>query len=49
MAYNIGEKLGKGIYCSKQCGWRVVLDDDDDRLPPCGNCGPGRSTSYTRW
>ena len=37
--YNIGEKPGKGTYCCTKCGWRVTLDDDDDRLAPCGKCG----------
>ena len=48
MAYNIGEKPGKGRYCCTKCGWSVALDDGDGRLPPCGNCGPGQSTTYTR-
>ena len=48
MTYNIGEKPGKGRYCCTKCGWSVVLDDDDDRLPPCGNCGPGQRTTYTK-
>lgn len=41
------EKPGKGRYCCTNCGWSVVvLDDDDDRLPPCGNCGKGQETTY---
>lgn len=39
MAYDIGEKPGKGIYCCSKCDWKVTLDDDDDTLPPCGKCG----------
>jgi hypothetical protein len=46
--YNIGEKPGKGTYCCTTCGWRVTLDDDDDRLPPCGRCEPGQRTTYQR-
>ena len=34
--HNIGEKPGKGKYCCTKCNWSVVLDDADDRLPPCG-------------
>ncbi len=35
----IGEKHGKGIYTCDNCGQKVVLNDEDDRLPPCPNCG----------
>ena len=49
MAYNIGEKPGKGTYVCQQCGsWTVTLDDDDDRLPPCGNCGSGQTVTYEK-
>ena len=48
MTYNISEKPGKGRYCCTKCGWSVVLDDYDDRLPPCGNCGRGQRTTYTK-
>ena len=48
MAYNIGEKPGKGTYCCTSCNWRVTLDDSDDRLPPCGSCGKGQNTTYRR-
>ena len=48
MAYNIGTKPGKGSYCCTSCGWRVTLDDDDDRLPPCGSCGKGQNTTYRK-
>ena len=44
--YNIGEKPGKGSYCCTNCGWQVTLDDEDDRLPPCGSCGKGQNTTY---
>ena len=44
--HNIGEKPGKGKYCCTKCNWNVVLDDVDDRLPPCGNCGAGQNTIY---
>lgn len=46
MAYDIGEKPGKGKYCCTDCDWSVVLDDDDDVLPPCGKCGASQSTTY---
>ena len=46
--YNVGEKPGKGHYCCINCNWRVYLDQDSDRLPPCGNCGRGQNTRYTR-
>lgn len=48
MAYNIGEKPGVGTYKCVDCGWKVTLDDADDRLPPCGNCGKGQQTRYER-
>ena len=50
MAYNIGEKPGKGKYCctSPSCDWSVNLDDTDDTLPPCGNCGAGQNTTYQK-
>lgn len=44
--YDIGEKPGKGRYCCTDCGWDVTLDDHDDPLPPCGNCGEGQDTTY---
>jgi len=46
--YDIGEKPGKGTYCCTNCDWSVTLDDDDDRLPPCGKCGKGQDTTYNR-
>lgn len=48
MAYNIGEKPGRGRYCCVYCNWSVVLDDHSDRLPPCGGCGRGQRTAYVR-
>lgn len=48
MAYSIGEKPGKGSYCCTKCRWKVTLDDADDRLPPCGNCGAGQNTTYEK-
>jgi hypothetical protein len=44
MTHQIGEKPGKGRYCCTTCNWSVTLDDDDDQLPPCGNCGAGNTT-----
>jgi len=46
--YNVGEKPGVGHYCCTNCRWRVRLDDASDRLPPCGSCGKGQNTQYTR-
>ena len=46
--YDIGEKPGRGSYCCTNCSWRVTLDDDSDRLPPCGSCGKGQNTKYNR-
>lgn len=47
MACSIWREPGMGTYCCTECGWRVRLDDDDDRLPPCGNCSVGQNTTYT--
>ena len=44
--HDIGEKPGKGRYCCTNCNWSVVLDNDSDRLPPCGSCGKGQQTTY---
>ena len=48
MAYNIGEKPGKGKHCCTNCSWSVNLNDTDDTLPPCGNCGKGQNTTYEK-
>ena len=48
MAYDIGEKPGKGRYACTDCNWTVTLDDSDDRLPPCGRCGKGQKTRYVK-
>ena len=40
---------GKGRYGCTKCNWSVLLDDDSDTLPPCGNCGAGRQTTYKRF
>ncbi|MBD3672755.1 MAG: hypothetical protein HUJ26_04440 [Planctomycetaceae bacterium] len=45
---NVGEKPGKGRYCCTDCNWSVALDDDDDTLPPCGNCGKGQDITYEK-
>ena len=46
--YSIGEKPGKGTYQCTSCNkWTVTLDDDD-RLPPCGNCGAGQNIKYRK-
>lgn len=47
--FDIGEKPGIGNYrCWNNCGWEVHLDDADDRLPPCGTCGPNQTVKYNR-
>ena len=46
--FSIGEKPGRGLYCCMRCNWSVCLDDRDDRLPPCGECGKGQRTTYQR-
>lgn len=46
--YNVGEKPGKGTYKCTNCDWQVRLDDDSDRLPPCGKCGKGQNTKYVK-
>jgi len=33
-----GEKPGKGRYVCINCGQVVILDNDDDVLPPCPKC-----------
>jgi hypothetical protein len=47
MAYDIGEKPGKGTY-RDEYGHEVTLDDSTDVLPPCNKCGPGQHTRWTR-
>ncbi len=46
--HSIGEKPGKGTYACTNCNWQVRLDDDSDRLPPCGKCGKGQHTKYIK-
>ena len=41
-----GEKPGKGTYTCKNCGQKVVLDDNSDTLPPCPKCN---HTEYYPW
>jgi len=48
MTYNVGEKPGKGVYACINCDWQVTLDDDSDRLPPCGSCEKGHNTKYRK-
>jgi hypothetical protein len=47
MSYDIGEKPGKGTYVDAY-GHKVTLDDSTDVLPPCGICGAGQNTHWTR-
>lgn len=48
MSYDIGEQPGIGRYCCTNCGWSVKLDDHDDKLPPCANCGKGQHLRYRK-
>lgn len=48
VTYDVGEKPGKGTYQCTSCNWKVRLDDDSDRLPPCGSCGKGQQTKYRK-
>lgn len=45
-----GETPGPGEYKCVSCktGWKVTLSDENKRLPPCGNCGPGVSAEYEK-
>jgi hypothetical protein len=45
-----GEKPGAGEYRCVSCNtdWRVTLNDDMSRLPPCGQCGPGVTAEYEK-
>jgi len=43
--YTTGEKPGKGTYRCTECGQLVVLDDDNDVLPPCPKCS---KTTYVK-
>lgn len=36
----------RGRYCCTNCNSSVVVDDDCDRLPPCGSCGSGQQPKY---
>ena len=40
-----GEKPGKGKYKCQSCGEIVILNDDNDVLPPCPNC---EHTEFTK-
>lgn len=46
--HDVGEKPGIGRYCCTNCDWSVRLDQNSDRLPPCGNCGKGQNTKYRK-
>ncbi len=45
-----GETPGVGEYKCVTCepSWRVTLESDEKRLPPCGRCGPGVTAEYER-
>ncbi|MCE7699222.1 MAG: caspase family protein [Methanobacterium paludis] len=36
--YKCGQKPGAGRYICKNCGQDLILDNDEDTLPPCANC-----------
>lgn len=46
--HDVAEKPGKRQYCCTNCNWKVRLDDNSDRLPPCGNCGKRQDTKHFR-
>ena len=45
-----GQTPGPGEYRCISCNedWRVTLDEEKSRLPPCGKCGPGVTAEYER-
>lgn len=45
-----GTTPGPGEYKCVSCstGWKVTLEDEKSRLPPCGNCGPGTTAEYEK-
>ncbi len=45
-----GQTPGPGEYRCVSCNedWRVTLQDEKSRLPPCGKCGPGVTAEYER-
>jgi ribosomal protein S27AE len=43
--HRTGEKHGIGTYECTNCGQQKVLDDHDDRLPPCVKC---HGTEWTK-
>ena len=45
--YKTGEKPGQGVYFCMKCGQKIVLDDDNDTLPPCPRCGHTEFTSQS--
>ena len=36
--FNTGEKPGKGVYICTNCNQIVVLNNVEDKLPPCPTC-----------
>lgn len=45
-----GETPGPGEYRCVSCNadWRVTLSEENSRLPPCGNCGPGVTAEHKK-
>ncbi len=47
--YGVGETPGAGTYRCTNCeDWQITLDEDTDRLPPCGRCQAGHKPRYER-
>lgn len=44
-----GDKPGKGIYICTECNHRIILEDDQDKLPICPfcNCAEYRKVEST--
>ena len=42
--YKTGKIPGKGHYVCARCGKEIFLNEDTDRLPPCGKCHNNRFT-----
>ncbi|MFV0438215.1 MAG: DUF3039 domain-containing protein [Desulfopila sp.] len=36
--YQTGESPGKGTYVCMACGKKVVIENDDEKLPVCPQC-----------
>ena len=36
--YIAGEKPGKGTYICTMCQLELIIEDNDEELPPCPDC-----------